>query len=382
MFESRTFEIVVYPDSYDCSQIETMCKHEYIKDYAFALHDKDDNKPHYHIMIQTHETQNSLRIARDFNVNENAVEKAKTKKRTHKYDDMCLYLIHKNAPCKYQYEPSIVVSSFDYLVFIEKYKAREVTATRRAEIINLIHTGVIKEYNLNEYVSVDEYIKFSNAIKSAFSYCEIEQNNLKRNMQVVFITGKSGTGKTTFAKERAYDMNYDIFISSSSNDPFYGYAGQPCVIMDDLRGSALSYADWLKLLDNDTNSTVKARYSNKNLSSVKLLIITSSQTIEEFYRDIFDNNGESIIQLKRRIGLYIRMEKDFYYVSAWDNKIKGYTDEVRFKNNILLQFPDTNNSLENSLQCLGLDIKDSIPICNDFVDMTEEQMKQAKLLFG
>lgn len=383
MFESRTFDIVVYPDSYDCEHLADICrKYEYIKDWAYCMHDKDNQKTHYHIMIQTYETQSSARISKDFGVGENYIEKAQTKKKTHKYDNMCLYLIHRNAPEKYQYNVDDVTASFDYKAFIEKHENKEKKTNRRNEIIDLIHAGTIKEYNITEFVTAREYVQYSSAIKSAFAYREKLQTSVKRNMQVIYISGKAGCGKTTYAKERAEALGYDCFISSASNDLFYGYGGQPCIILDDLRGSMMSYADILKLLDNNTNTTAKARYNNKNLADVKLLIITSSQSIEEFYHDVFDNNGESILQLKRRIGTYVNMDKDYIYVSVWDNRIKSYSKEKKFRNNILLRFPDNDIDIDSALAILGISAEEEITEKNEFVTLTPEEEKQVKLLFG
>lgn len=384
MFESKIFEIIVYPESYDCSQIKTLCKHfEYIKDFAFVQHDKDEGKKeHYHIALQTHYTLSSERIAKDFGVNENAVEKAKSTRKTHKFDDVLLYLIHKNAPDKYQYSTDEVTASFDYASFIEKHRSKEAKSSRKIEIIEQIQMGYIREYNLHEHITAMEFVQFGTVIKSAFQYREKMLAGSERNMDVIFIQGKSGVGKTTFAKKIAQKRGLDYFISSSSNDILYGFASQPCCILDDVRGSVMTYSDWLKLLDNNTNSTVKARYNNKNLAEVNLLIITTPNTIDEFYNEIFDHEGESIIQLKRRCGTYIRMEKDYYYVSAWDKEKNCYTNEIRFCNDIAVEFKQAGNVTKNALAVLGLDESEAIAPQNNFVQLTDEQAKQIKLLFA
>lgn len=384
MFESKLFEIVVWQESYPCESIEQTCKkHEYIKSYAFALHDRDENKkPHYHIAIQTSETQPSTRIAKDFGVLENAVEKCKSQKKTHKFDDMLMYLIHFNSPEKAQYDASSVIASFDYIAFIENKKASNATESRRIEIRNGIINGEIREYNLTKFITSYEFEKFNKTIKAAFDYRRQMVSGSDRNMNVVFIYGATGRGKTTFAKERARKSGFDFpFISSASNDMFDNYKGQPCVILDDLRGSMFRFDDCLKLFDNYTNSTVKSRYYNKDLVECELLFITSSQTLDEFCKDTLEYNNEDVNQLKRRIGTYIRYEDEYFYVSSWLLKENCYSPELQFKNEIYLDALEKQSSVETSLSVLGLDLKDSISPGNDFVKVTEPEAEQLKIMF-
>ncbi|MGM8317295.1 AAA family ATPase, partial [Clostridium perfringens] len=82
-------------------------------------------------------------------------------------------------------------------------------------------------------------------------------------MECYFVTGKSGTGKTTYAKQLAKEKGYSVYISSGSNDVLDSYQGQDCIILDDLRPSCMGLSDLLKMLDNNTSSTVKSRYKNK-----------------------------------------------------------------------------------------------------------------------
>lgn len=62
----------------------------------------------------------------------------------------------------------------------------------------------------------------------------------ERTLEVVFICGKGGTGKTYYAKKMLKSLGYDFCVSSSSNDPFQDYSGQRAMILDDLRGRQFS----------------------------------------------------------------------------------------------------------------------------------------------
>ena len=110
---------------------EGVCKRA-IKKYAYVLHDKDTytkedeekepthkegmlKPPHWHICLQFKDSQDTKYIAKWFGIEEQYVSKAKSGR----YEDMLLYLVHKNTSEKYQYNAEEVVSNFDYKKFVE-----------------------------------------------------------------------------------------------------------------------------------------------------------------------------------------------------------------------------------------------------------------------
>ena len=97
-------------------------------------------------------------------------------------------------------------------------------------------------------------------------------------------------------------MSY--FVSGSSNDTLEGYMGQDIIIFDDLRADSFKYHDFLKLLDNHTNSLTKSRYYNKAIDC-KFLIITSIKRPDELYQN---KTNEDLLQLYRRIKFYIDID--------------------------------------------------------------------------
>ena len=113
------------------------------------------------------------------------------------------------------------------------------------------------------------------------------------------------------------------------------YKGQDCVILDDLRANDINFSSLLKLLDNHTQSMVRARYHNKFLEC-KLMIITTSKSMEELFRELPGSDNEDITQLRRRCKLYIKMTPltmnirmwqpeslKYLYVQTLDNPVHG-----------------------------------------------------------
>ena len=163
-----------------------------------------------------------------------------------------------------------------------------------------------------------------NAFKVRAEYLLSTQS--ERNTTCIYICGQAGAGKTTLAKKIADTHNMDYFVSSGSNDVLDGYCQQPCIILDDIRPSALGLSDLLKLTDPHTPCSVKSRYKNKYVNC-ELIILTSVLKIDEFYHNVFEHENEPINQLKRRCKFYIRMDSDFIRIRQWDNIAMRYGNE-------------------------------------------------------
>ena len=135
----------------------------------------------------------------------------------------------------------------------------------------------------------------------------------ERNLEVIYVCGPSGSGKTTFGKWIASKLNYDPFVSGSGEDFLDGYDKEECIILDDFRASSMKFAELLKMLDNNTNSSVRSRYYNKDISNCKLIVLTSIMKPDELYSFFKDDNGESNQEPIEQF--YRRIKHHFYWIS-------------------------------------------------------------------
>ena len=274
-------------------------RYKTIKKYAYILHDKDaDTSPHYHIYVNFGSSGvDSSIVAQWFGVQESQVNKIKGRA-----TDMLMYLTHANdsQKNKYQYSPSEVIANFDFESEIEKSKI----------------LGDFKKYSYAEQLKYVDILPVSEK-KTAFNtleklwtlHCKLMSLETDRNIDVMFVCGESGSGKTTYAKRYAAALGYDCCISSSSNDPWQDYLGQKCMILDDVRDSTWEkFEDLLKVIDNHTSSSAKARFGNKVFMG-ELIIITSSVPLSRWYTYLRAYNLESLKQLYRRISVYVQINK-------------------------------------------------------------------------
>ena len=303
-----------------------------VENYALILHDKDfDDKgepaePHVHCVMEFKYPITITTISNHLGIEPQYFELIKQKKpwgHTWVTDigGGLSYLTHRNVTNKHVYSDDEVIANTGWDWKAERNKSEEIQRKLKVEdIIQGIISGEIQRYNLSEHVDEHLYINSRRMIEAAFEYRKmIAERENDRNMQCIFISGKSGTGKTTLAKDFARSIDTECFISGGSNDPFQGYAGQKVIVIDDARPNLFSAAEWLKITDNHTSSLVHARYHNVKLDA-RYLIVTSIMTIEQFFKESFPK--EEVTQFYRRFKTVIEVNHEnilFYEYSKTTN---------------------------------------------------------------
>lgn len=332
-----------------------------IKRWALIKHDRDETEEHIHVFMEMQSDQTPESISKWFNDEPNRIEKGK--KKSHTFENMVAYGLHRTntSDGKYQYEVNDYTANFDVEDLLNKasdevleVKSRKQRNKEIEEILDKICNNEIPRIRISDYLTNLEQIRHKMDIETAYKIRDTKLARKEdRQMDVIYIYGQPGTGKTTFAKMLGRNKGYDVFISGSSNDPLEGYQGQECVILDDVRGSDWKINDLLKLLDNHTNSLVKSRYSNKLLIDCKLLILTSVQQIEDLYSNLRENESEPIEQLKRRCRNYILMTKDTIKPYVWNDITKQYDEQPVIMNPVpMVTFITNNQSVLEDVQNL------------------------------
>ena len=346
----KTCEIMQQEEYLTKEAIEAGLDHNAVKDYAYILHDKDtkpdgSNKAaHWHIMIRFKDSVPTESICKWFGIKENYINKIRGK-----FGDALAYLTHQNAPDKYQYLEENVISNFDFAKEAATMSARAMDRKRKDEIIGQICAGIIREYNYTEYISAIEYDRYKKAIDNAFGYRKDLLAHVDRQMTVIYIWGDSSCGKTTYAKEIAEEKNMSICISSGSNDPLDNYKGEDCLVLDDIRPEDFNISDFLKLLDNNTQSTVKSRYKNK-LLECRLLIVTTSMSMPVFFRRMPGSETEQMKQFQRRCELCIEMNERVLKVYIYQKASGKYVYVDSYLNPISERYKKVDRTKEECVE--------------------------------
>lgn len=344
----KTCEIIQQLEYMSAEDVESGLDHNAIKDYAYILHDKDvndDGSPkaaHWHIYIRFKDSTPTDSICKWFGITSNYIGRIQGR-----FADALAYATHRNVPDKYQYLDEEVKSNFDFVKERDTARSREADRQRKQEIVDLITAGIIREFNYTDYITPQEYDKFKKTIDNAFNYRRDKLEGSERNMKVIYLYGEAGTGKTTWAKELAQQNEYSYYISSGSNDLLDNYKGQDCLILDDIRPNYIDVSDLLKLLDNHTNSTVRSRYKNKMLEC-KLVIITTSVSMETFFRNLIGDSRESLQQLRRRCEMYIKMTALTMSVQLWQSESNKYMYVGTYDNPVANKYLKHDRTIEEA----------------------------------
>ncbi len=321
----RQMEIVTDKDKLSVDIQATCMKYKTIKQWAYILHDKDDTRPHYHIYLNfgTSSCDTSL-VAKWFNLPENFIEKVKGRK-----VDVLLYLTHGNdtQKNKHQYSPSEVVANFDFGSEIEQSKI----------IGDFEHYSYAEQVAYVNTLPISEKATAFTRLKKLWELeCQCASLITDRQIKVGFIDGKAGAGKTYYAKQLCKSLELDFCISSSSNDPFQDYLGQNAIILDDMRDKTFKYLDdLLKIIDNNTSSSVSSRFHNKVFNG-KLILITSSVPLHYWYPEYKYSSFDTLTQLYRRISFYVHVDREsiYYYDGGVDDSGKPKGEASVFINGI------------------------------------------------
>lgn len=322
--------------------IEVVQMRKCIEKYGFIIHDKDTvlveeakknselqagvlKDPHIHLVMKFNSPQHVKNVAKWFGVEQQFVSRLQNG-----WEAAVKYLVHLNAPQKYQYSIDEVTANFNVAQIVETP-----TGGRRSmaeDVINKIICGEIREFQratIDPKILVDFTVKIDRAFNVYNERCALEQK--ARATEVIFITGQSQSGKTTFAKHIAEERGLEYFVSSGNNDVLDGYRQEPCLILDEFRPECMTLSNALKLLDNNTACYVNRRYHNVYVNC-DLIIVTTTLSIEEFFEGLRNRDSEDIVQLKRRCGTLITMEMTHIFIQRWNKTTKSYSEPVAYLN--------------------------------------------------
>lgn len=319
------------------------------KRFAVILHDKDideqgqPKEPHIHAMMSFDNAHSLNSVARQLGDKAQYIEAWKGNS-----NNGYAYLTHKTADAKdkYQYNPNDVIASFDYPALLKQISAEVAEKNSKSVkmMLDLLYNGSISKEELEQQLTGSQYGRYKNQIENVYAKrLKNEAERFRKEMieqgrqvQVIWIYGESGTGKTSLAKEYAMKANQSYYISGSSRDVFQNYNGEHTLILDELRPKDIEYHDLLRILDPfGQEKSAPSRYHDKELAC-DLIIITTPFNPLQFYYEIFGDpcsmpswakqaqKTDSFGQLLRRISLIIEMNDWWINAVEFDSKQSNF----------------------------------------------------------
>ena len=288
---------------------------------------------HGHIVAHCPSREEGLTLenaAKAIGIAPNMVEKPKQGR--YSFDDELAYHIHAKDPEKYQYLPSEVVTvrgpdyeeiaayRHDAWARGAAIKARKKLSQDIDWLVERCRRGELTMENIclsNELFDVYSLsAKNQSEVEKALSAAESRKMVLAAralkahefSTSILFVEGPSGSGKSAFVRalvcflEDAYHWTCDSLAAGNSLDDYHG--GE-IMLMDDVRGGAMSAEDWLRLLNPFDAQPGSARYKNKPALAPRVIIITSTKSVLQFFYFAKGIGGgdrsEAIDQFFRRI---------------------------------------------------------------------------------
>lgn len=249
-------------------------------------------------------------------------------------DNMLAYLIHAKDEDKHQYSPKEVYThkGESYMgIYMtrkeawEKGKAKKQKAKASEDIDWLLKQILTGKITRSEIMLTDAYYatyaEYSSKCDAAFetygqrkAYMAIRaMENKEFEIAVFYITGKSGAGKSFFTDmfvnaliNRVYSDTGEMWqkCSVASSNPLDDWQGEEILVMDDLRGMAMTASDWLKLLDPERANRAGTRYKNRFVIP-RVVVINAEKDVVDFFYFLKGigggNRSEAMDQFIRRI---------------------------------------------------------------------------------
>lgn len=298
------------------------------------------------------------------------------------------YLLHLNDKDKTPYDKANLTTNINESQLDDLLTTTDGETQSRKMVDNIIRkiaNGEIREYNRFDYIDPVTLARNKTLFANAFrNRSDSIMGDFNRKIDVIFIYGDSGSGKTTYAKMLSKNYgNGSYYISSSSNDTMQDYQGQDVLILDDLRDDAFNFADFLKVIDNNTATSIKSRFFNKTFLG-KAIIVTSCVPYYEWYKDSKEDRN----QFYRRISAYMIIEKKSIstYKFVFDDKTDKYSPVFCFKSNnpVTALFKAENDSKDDTIGSLlnfAKTLVSDIEFSEDFKKKVNEELKDKQVAF-
>ena len=285
---------------YDFDELYKTLSERYDK-VLFALHDKDISNVHWHIVIQN-KTQIRFDTLKNI-IPYGDIEKQRgSNKECYEY---CLHIDKKSLETeKDQYDDTCIKTNIEDLETWKKLDNKLGSRNDLVQIVEDIKNGATNSDLRDNYPS--QYVRYSNAFeKIQQELLEDKFKNTFRKLEVIYIYGSTGVGKTRYVMEK-YGYQNVFHVSSYGHGMFDTYKGQDVMLFDEFR-SSIPIAQILTYLDGYPIH-LPARYNNKLALFTKVYIV-SNIPLSAQYPNVQTDEPKTYDAFLRRISAVYDFDK-------------------------------------------------------------------------
>lgn len=181
------------------------------------------------------------------------------------------------------------------------------------DVFQDVKNGVLKASTLNSYIFANARTESqARAIESAYNRAMSIIGNVQRKVEVIYVEGETGSGKTS----GAYSNYSDIFrasVADKTSFPFNGYHGESTLLLDELRPNQFKPAELFQILDGYP-MTVDVK-GGKFPAMWSRVLITTAMPLSEWFKDRDDQRGQdnNRKQFERRITKHLIARGGVWY---------------------------------------------------------------------
>ena len=143
--------------------------------------------------------------------------------------------------------------------------------------------------------------------------------SIRRDVEVIYIYGDTGIGKTTYVYDTCGPEN--VYSLSGYRNPFDEYCGQDVMLMDEFR-SQIDFSLLLRYTDG-WPMMLPARYGNKQACYTKVFIVSNIRLLKQ-YKEIQKEEPESFEAFLRRINKVMIFTKKKTYELTIDQYMNDF----------------------------------------------------------
>lgn len=188
-------------------------------------------------------------------------------------------------------EDTRVGQVFEFGEFAEERERTDLT-----DILNMIENGSTDKEICDAYPS--QYFRYYNNISHIRqSYLESKFQDTFRTLEVNYIYGSAGVGKTRYVMEK-YGYSKVFRVTTYDKNCFDDYKSQDVIVFEEFRG-LFKISDMLNYLDGYP-LMLSSRYNNKVACFTKVYIITNLP-LDEQYKNIQEDYPSTWKAFLRRI---------------------------------------------------------------------------------
>ena len=133
---------------------------------------------------------------------------------------------------------------------------------------------------------------------------QLESKRTRRSVEVVYIYGHLGTGKTGYVMDKYGDENvYRLTGYGDKGNPLYDdYTGEDVLLLDDFHGE-ITWRNLLNLLE-PFPLQLPARYANRTANFTKVYILSDISIVNQYTSEFVSRYDEWCVFLGRIRGIY------------------------------------------------------------------------------